>query len=80
MDPVELARKVLSQPPSELGAGIEAVRALVRSSPRAQRRPYTIIEALHDRRLLGALPDFADLTTWTPWLTFLSALYGLPLS
>ena len=54
MDPVELARKVLSQPASELGVGIEAVRALLKSSPRAHRRPYTIIEALHDRRLPGS--------------------------
>ena len=39
----------------------------------------TIIEALRDRRLLGAARCFHDLTTWEPWLVFLSACYGLPL-
>jgi len=38
-----------------------------------------IIEALHDPALFGASPAFADLDTWKPWLTFLSAVYGLPL-
>ncbi|HEU0093864.1 MAG TPA: hypothetical protein VFS78_17255 [Vicinamibacteria bacterium] len=46
----------------------------------AGRKPYTIIEALRDPRLLGGLPAFSNLESWTPWLTFLSALYGLPLS
>lgn len=36
-----------------------------------------IIEALSDPHLFGALPAFADLTTWRPWLVFLRALYGL---
>jgi hypothetical protein len=39
----------------------------------------TIIEFLQDPSLFGGLPAFADLSTWRPWLTFLSALYGLPL-
>jgi hypothetical protein len=38
-----------------------------------------IIEALKDRSLFGASPIFADLTSWNPWLVFLSAVYGLPL-
>lgn len=36
-----------------------------------------IIEALHDPRLFGTL--FKSLDTWSPWLTFLKALYGLPM-
>ena len=38
-----------------------------------------IAEALEDRKLLGASPAFADLSTWRPWQTFLRATYGLPL-
>jgi hypothetical protein len=38
-----------------------------------------IVDALQDRSLFGASPIFADLTTWNPWLVFLSAVYGLPL-
>ena len=39
----------------------------------------TILDAIHDRSLFGASPVFADLQPWKPWLTFLSAVYGLPL-
>ena len=39
-----------------------------------------IIEALSDRNLFGGLSVFHDLTTWRPWLGFISAVYGLPLS
>lgn len=39
----------------------------------------TIIDALRDPRLFGALPAFRDLTSWRAWLVFLRALYGLPL-
>jgi len=38
-----------------------------------------ILEALQDPDLFGGLPAFADLSTWTPWLTFLRAVYGLSL-
>ncbi len=38
----------------------------------------TIIESLRDARMLGALPKFADLSTWKAWLVFLCAIYGLP--
>jgi hypothetical protein len=37
----------------------------------------TIIEALADKNLLGALPAFQDLSTWGSWLVFLRAIYGL---
>ena len=40
----------------------------------------TIIEALTDKRLFGALPAFQDLSTWRDWLVFLAAVYGLALS
>ncbi|MBI3932394.1 MAG: hypothetical protein HY317_03185 [Acidobacteria bacterium] len=39
----------------------------------------TIIEALSDPHLFGALPAFHDLTSWRPWLAFLRAVYGLPM-
>lgn len=38
-----------------------------------------ILEAIHDPKLFGASPAFADLTTWRPWLAFVAAVYGLPL-
>ena len=38
-----------------------------------------ILEAIADRSLLGASPALHDLSTWRPWLTFLAAVYGLPL-
>ncbi|MCC7033835.1 MAG: hypothetical protein IT179_13500 [Acidobacteria bacterium] len=38
----------------------------------------TIIEALAHPGLLGALPCFASLATWRPWLVYLAAVYGLP--
>ena len=40
----------------------------------------TIIEALRDRRLFGALPAFQDLSSWQSWIVFLKAAYGLPMS
>lgn len=39
----------------------------------------TIVEALVDRHLFGALSVFKDLATWRAWLVFLKAAYGLPL-
>jgi hypothetical protein len=35
----------------------------------------TIIDALRDANLLGALPAFADLAPWRSWLCFLKAVY-----
>jgi hypothetical protein len=40
----------------------------------------TILDALSDRHLFGGLLAFRDLRTWQPWLTFIRAVYGLPLS
>jgi hypothetical protein len=40
----------------------------------------TIIGALEDPQLFGGLPAFKDLSTWTAWLVFLKATYGLPLT
>jgi len=42
-------------------------------------RTKTIIDALRDPQLLGALPAFRDLSTWAAWLVFLKAFYGLML-
>ena len=33
--------------------------------------PVTIIDALHDKQLFGALPAFEDLSSWSAWLVFL---------
>ena len=38
----------------------------------------SIVEALEDPKLFGGLPAFRDLSTWTAWLVFLRAAYGLP--
>jgi hypothetical protein len=40
----------------------------------------TIIDALRDRALFGALPPFWNLQSWSRWLVFLKATYGLPLT
>ena len=40
----------------------------------------TIIEALQDKRLFGALPAFKRLDSWSAWVTFLKATYGLPMT
>jgi hypothetical protein len=40
----------------------------------------TIVEALADRHLFGALSVFENLATWRAWLVFLKAAYGLPLT
>ena len=73
----EIAKRILSEPGEDMALRLEAFRALFGADVRKQAP--TIIEALEDKRLLGGLPAFADLGSWRPWLTFLSALYGLPL-
>ncbi len=40
---------------------------------------FTIIDALEDPHLLGGLAPFHDLSTWSKWIVFLKASYGLPL-
>lgn len=40
----------------------------------------TIVDVLRDRRLLGGLPCFRDLSTYVAWLTFIRAVEGLPLN
>lgn len=52
-------------------------RSLV--SSRRARTGASIIDALRDRRVFGALPAFRDLTTWWRWLAFLRVVYGLAL-
>jgi len=39
----------------------------------------SVLDAIRDRRLLGASPALHDLPSWQPWLVFLSAVYGLPI-
>ena len=40
----------------------------------------TIIEALTHPQIFGALPAFQNLESWSAWLVFLKASYGLPLA
>ena len=40
----------------------------------------TILDALADKHLFGALDAFKDLSTWSAWIVFLRALYGLPMT
>lgn len=40
----------------------------------------TIIDALQDIRLFGGLPAFKDLSSWSAWIVFLKAVYGLPMT
>ena len=40
----------------------------------------TVLEALKDPHLFGGLPAFRDLTTWSAWIVFLKATYGLALT
>jgi hypothetical protein len=40
----------------------------------------TILDAIRDTRLLGGLAALRDHSTWQAWLTFLGAVYGLPLT
>jgi hypothetical protein len=42
-------------------------------------RTLTIVDALRDPKLFGALLAFRDLSTWARWLVFLKATYGLAL-
>jgi hypothetical protein len=55
------------------------VRGIRREAARLRARP-TIIEALENPRLLGALPEFRDLSSWKGWLIVLKVFYGLALS
>src|SRR5215510_13046168 len=41
------------------------------------RKSVTIIQALTDKRLFGSL---LDLSTWSSWLVFLKAVFGLPIT
>jgi hypothetical protein len=39
----------------------------------------TIIDALNDADLFGRLPRFRNLGTWSAWIVFLKAVFGLPM-
>ncbi len=43
-------------------------------------RRATIIESLESTRMLGGLPCFRTLSSWSNWIVFLLALYGLPMT
>jgi hypothetical protein len=54
-------------------------RPKVKREPAPMTQRPSIIEALESPRLLGALAEFRDLTSWRRWFTILRALYGLPM-
>lgn len=39
-----------------------------------------IIDAIQDKRILGALPTFRDLSTWANWMVCLKAIFALPMT
>ena len=41
--------------------------------------PISLIDALTHRDLFGALPHLSRLDTWQAWMTFIKAVYGLPM-
>lgn len=45
-----------------------------------RKTAQTILDVLQDSRLLGGLPCFAKLDTWTNWIVFLKATYGLSMT
>jgi hypothetical protein len=38
-----------------------------------------IVQALRDKRVLGAVPAFRDLSTWRAWVVALKSIYGIGL-
>jgi len=42
-------------------------------------KPTTIIDAIRHKQLFGSLPAFANLETWTGWLSWLKAVFALPM-
>jgi len=43
------------------------------------KKTFTIIDAIEDTRVFGSLPAFFSLDSWTAWLTWLKAIYALPI-
>jgi hypothetical protein len=66
-----------SRPPSQPGSGAPAGWRITDSTDGGA---MTILEALSDPNLFGALPSFHDLKTWSAWRAFLAAVYGLPMA
>jgi hypothetical protein len=46
---------------------------------RSKPRSIPFVQALTDKRLLGAMPEFANLRTWSKWIAFYKAFEGVPL-
>jgi hypothetical protein len=45
----------------------------------AKHTKPTIIDAIRHKQLFGTLPAFSSLDTWASWLTWLKAIYALPM-
>ena len=43
-------------------------------------KQMTIIDAIKDKQVFGALPAFQSLDSWTSWLAWLKAIYALPMN
>lgn len=52
---------------------------MTQSAARRGTPMFSILDALADPNLLGAMAQFHDLSTWRAWLVFLRAVYGLAL-
>jgi len=46
---------------------------------RTKRQPPNIIQVINNRQLFGSLPKLSNLSTWTSWLVWLKAVFGLPM-
>src|SRR5262245_41057275 len=62
-----------------------SLRRVSKGKPRSkmpaplQLAALTIIQALSDPKLFGALPAFASLETWKSWIVLLKVIFCLPL-
>jgi hypothetical protein len=43
------------------------------------KKPTTIISAIRHQQLFGSLDAFKSLDTWASWLTWLKAIFALPM-
>ena len=43
------------------------------------KKTFTIIDAIHNKDVFGALPVFSSLATWVGWLAWLKSVFALPM-
>ena len=47
--------------------------------PAKPTKTTTIVDAIRHKQLFGSLPAFSSLETWIAWLSWLKAIYALPM-